>query len=187
MWFERLELEHDNMRAALSWAIKRGEGELGLRLAGALWRFWWAQGYFDEGRRRLEEVLAKGGRSDDADKGAGWSCLAGERTGRSGQGRGGRRRGAQADVEAGIEGSAAASLRGTLGDVRDQRGDTERAKELFEESVRLYGKAGDRWASPILGGLGNLFNDRGDYERAKELRGRSCPVPGSAPNCTALI
>ena len=31
-----------------------------LRLASALWRFWWIGGYFDEGRKWLEETLAKG-------------------------------------------------------------------------------------------------------------------------------
>jgi tetratricopeptide (TPR) repeat protein len=171
MWFERLELEHDNMRVALSWAIERGEGELGLRLAGALWRFWWAQGYFDEGRRRLEEALAKGD-GDIATRikaldGVAW--LANEQ-GDLDRAEAAADEGLRLDVEAGIGGSAAASLRGTLGDVMHQRGDTERAKELFEESVRLYRKAGDRWGvALILGGLGNLFNDRGDYERAKEF------------------
>ena len=170
MWFERLELEHDNMRAALSWAIERGEGELGLRLAGALWRFWWAQGYFDEGRRRLEEVLAKGDGATTRIKaldGVAW--LANEQ-GDLDRAEAAADEGLRLDVEAGIGGSAAASLRGTLGDVMQQRGDPERAKELFEESVRLYRKAGDRWGvALILGGLGNLFNDRGDYERAKEF------------------
>jgi tetratricopeptide (TPR) repeat protein len=170
MWFERLELEHDNMRAALSWAIKRGEGELGLRLAGALWRFWWAQGYFDEGRRRLEEVLAKGDGATTRIKaldGVAW--LANEQ-GDLDRAEAAAEEGLRLDVEAEIEGSAAASLRGTLADVVRKRGDPERAKELIEESVRLYREAGDSWGVAwTLGGLGNLFNDRGDYERAKEF------------------
>src|SRR5215204_5303846 len=57
-WFERLEAEHDNIRAALSWALERNEAELALRLGGALWWFWLVRGYHSEGRRWLEEALA---------------------------------------------------------------------------------------------------------------------------------
>ncbi len=60
-WLDRLEREHDNLRAALSWAGARGAIEIGLRLGGALWRFWLVRGYKREGRRRLEGLLAMPG------------------------------------------------------------------------------------------------------------------------------
>jgi len=57
-WVERLELEHDNIRAALGWAVEVRDAERGLRMAGALWRFWSYRGYLIEGRRWLDTVLA---------------------------------------------------------------------------------------------------------------------------------
>ena len=55
---DRLELEYDNVRAALDHMHAAGEGELELRLAGALWAFWRDRAYLAEGRRRLERALA---------------------------------------------------------------------------------------------------------------------------------
>ena len=61
VWLERLEQEHDNLRAALRWSLERGEGghssEIALRLAGALWRFWEVRGHWSEGRTFLEQAL----------------------------------------------------------------------------------------------------------------------------------
>jgi predicted ATPase/DNA-binding SARP family transcriptional activator/DNA-binding CsgD family transcriptional regulator len=64
---ERLGIERDNLRAALSWALDADEeqterAEMGLRLAAALGRFWDAHGS-GEGRRWLEKGLAKSGSS----------------------------------------------------------------------------------------------------------------------------
>ena len=45
-WLERLEQEHDNMRAALSWAIEHEEATLALRVGAALRWFWYMEGYY---------------------------------------------------------------------------------------------------------------------------------------------
>ena len=58
-WHARLERELDNLRAALDWSLEAtGDVEVGLRLAGSLWRFWWLRGHFTEGRARIEALLA---------------------------------------------------------------------------------------------------------------------------------
>ena len=56
-WLDRLEIEHDNLRAALAWAIAARPGHGLVRLAGALWRFWWMRGHYREGRAWLEAAL----------------------------------------------------------------------------------------------------------------------------------
>jgi DNA-binding SARP family transcriptional activator/predicted ATPase len=69
-WLKRLEQEHDNLRAALAWALEgdqapvpeervqaAGEDELALRLSGALHTFWWMRGHFYEGRSWLTRSL----------------------------------------------------------------------------------------------------------------------------------
>ncbi|MBI4790440.1 MAG: tetratricopeptide repeat protein, partial [Chloroflexi bacterium] len=59
-WFDELEREHDNLRAALERSKTEEWGkEPGLRLAGALWPFWEIRGYMTEGRAHLEAALAR--------------------------------------------------------------------------------------------------------------------------------
>lgn len=48
-WFQHIETEHDNLRAALRWGINGQRAETGLRLANSLWWFWFRRGYWREG------------------------------------------------------------------------------------------------------------------------------------------
>ena len=64
-WLNRLERDHDNLRAALAFSHDHADGgEAGLRLAGSLWKFWLIRGYFSEGRGFLERALARSGGID---------------------------------------------------------------------------------------------------------------------------
>jgi non-specific serine/threonine protein kinase len=60
-WLRRLEEEHDNLRAGLDWSLVEAEPKGGLRLCGALQRFWWTRGHFTEGRQWCTRVLGKAG------------------------------------------------------------------------------------------------------------------------------
>jgi non-specific serine/threonine protein kinase len=58
-WLDRLDAEHDNLRAALAWSINEpGGAQTALELVDGLWRFWEIRGYLVEGRQWLDRVLA---------------------------------------------------------------------------------------------------------------------------------
>jgi predicted ATPase/class 3 adenylate cyclase/Tfp pilus assembly protein PilF len=172
-WLNRLEREHDNIRAALSWSIEHEEGKLALRLGAALRWFWYMKGYNREGRGWLEAALGKKGGAPaharaEALEGVGWLA--------SGQGdldraHAAAKEGLKLSTEAGLGDVVVADFQNVLGEaVVRQRGDYEWAEDLLEESLELHRKAGNvRGVAWSLGNLANVLSDRGDYEQAKEL------------------
>jgi predicted ATPase/DNA-binding CsgD family transcriptional regulator len=76
-WFERLLSEHDNLRTALAFALGSGEGELALRIVGALRDFWYYVGHVGEGLGWIERALESAKESSPASRAkalnaAGW-------------------------------------------------------------------------------------------------------------------
>lgn len=58
VWLERLDVEHDDLRAAMAWAFSTpGRADELLRLGSALWYFWYERGHLTEGRDWLEKGL----------------------------------------------------------------------------------------------------------------------------------
>ena len=72
VWVARLEQEHDNLRAAMSWLLERREAEMALRLGAALWWFWQENGSYHEGWSFLEQT---GGKRGSGRAGAGKGTL----------------------------------------------------------------------------------------------------------------
>jgi predicted ATPase/class 3 adenylate cyclase len=64
-WLDRLELDHDNFRAAFDWLVSHGDAPRALRLGAAFWRFWQMRGHLREGRMRLDTALGMPGAHDD--------------------------------------------------------------------------------------------------------------------------
>ena len=175
MWLERLEREHDNLRAALRWSEESGESGTGLRLAAALYPFWDVRGHLSEGRAWLDRLLALAGdRAGDADAPAladayhAAGALALDQ-------------GDYAASSALLERSLSlfrtlddkpgiiAAL-GNLGSLAQYRGDHARAGALFEESLELQRTLGDpSRVAPLLNNLGETAYQQGDYRRAEEL------------------
>ncbi len=173
-WLDRLEREHDNLRAVLAWAMEQAAEkqriETALRLAGALERFWAAHGHLHEGLNFLERVLAsnEGVASDVRARAlncAGWLAL-----------RQGEYEQAEAFCEEGLKLYREARGIGTvralyrLGMIASASGNDARARALLEESHALAREVGDtgRVAYALLS-LGSVLIGQGEHTRAWAL------------------
>ena len=58
-WLPVLDAEHDNLRAALDWALASGQVDTGARLVCSIGQFLLVRCHWTEGRRRCEELLAQ--------------------------------------------------------------------------------------------------------------------------------
>jgi predicted ATPase/DNA-binding XRE family transcriptional regulator len=145
-WLGRLEETHDDLRAALDWAVQSQEAELGARMALALWRFWAGRGYLSEGRGWLEAVLALDGTYGRTPK--------------------------DGPV---LRTPTRARLLHIAGFLASTQGDLNGAVPLFEESLALRRDLGyeNKGTSHTLRELGIVAYQRGDYGRAVHLHEQS--------------
>jgi predicted ATPase/class 3 adenylate cyclase len=178
-WFEQLEAEHDNLRAALSWAIEGDRADTALQLAGALWWFWFVRGHLSEGRRWLKEALSQDGRSATSSVRAKAFVGAGRLLLEQGDPERGTallEEGVALFQEAGPKGGLADAL-DNLGIAQALCGELDRAKALFEESVGLFRQAGDGWGiAECLNNLALTAHYQGEIEQATALHEESLRI-----------
>jgi tetratricopeptide (TPR) repeat protein len=169
-WPERLEAEHDNLRAALDELEAAGNSERVLRLAGALSRFWYIRGHVAEGRRRLECAL----RAHEAPTAARAKALSGAAVMAI---EGGDAAAAKLRAEEGLalhrmlgDAWGAAHSRFLLGHAVADEGEFEAAEQLFGESLRRFRELGDEHYTLLATyNLAAVIEELGDLERARAL------------------
>ncbi len=175
MWLERLEDEGDNLRAALRWARESEEIETGLRLAGALWRFWYTRGYQREGRGWLEGLLALAVTGPDGPsmvaqaKALNAAGVLAYYQGDCVQAIALHEESLALRRELADKQAIASSLHNLASNVA-LCGDHERAVELYEESLALSRDLGAKLAiAATLSNLGDIAREQGAYGRATAL------------------
>jgi len=169
-WLARLEADQDNLRAALHWARERGDAEIGLRLAGALYLFWHMRGYAAEGQAWLESLLAL---ADTGTIPAAVRARALHAAGTLAHYLGDYDRATRRYEEAltmrrrlGDAAGLSASLN-NAGLLASEQGAHDRATALYEESFALARSLGDPEGMSItLNNLGDVARAGGDHARA---------------------
>lgn len=168
-WLERLEAEHDNLRAALRRAMERDDTETALRLSVALAWFWRLQGYASEGCAWLEGAVTLPDAPQHVELLA--HALSGLGTltmlhGRLPAARSYLERSKDLFQASGDTSGLAFVLR-TLGLIGQFQGDRSGAQLLLQESLTLFRAAGDTWGiaqTLLILGMGALR--QADYATA---------------------
>lgn len=174
-WLERLEREHDNLRAAMRWLQGRGESGQVAALGWALWLFWGIRAHFAEGRGWMEQALSAEGSDMPASARAKALFVAGMMANYQGD-----HWLAEPLIEESLglfrelkdkPGTAWALSNASIAAIGQGR--HQQAIPLIEESVDLFLEAGEKWGASIqFCFLAVAWRDRGDHGRAKRLAER---------------
>ncbi len=183
-WLERLEQEHDNLRAALKWSLgSETGGEAGLRLAGSIYLFWSRCGYLREGSQWVEAALAAGREASAAARAQALHAAGGL----AGQQGDYPRARSLLELALALRRELADPLGlartlyslGTILLVQLGAENLDRARALLDEGLSLAREIGDRsLLAIILNNLGELARLRGEYDRARELYEQSLDIRG---------
>jgi len=174
-WLDRLESEHDNLRASLQWCVESTSVGLMLRLSGAIWRFWSTRGYVGEGLRWLDAAVTSPAATPSP-------ILAKALNGAANLA---REQGDYARAQLLHERSLAiwrghgdkhgmAEALNNLGLIALYQGKHEEAHQRCEEGLALFRDLGDKGGiGAALNNLGNVARERGQSARAAVLHTES--------------
>jgi len=171
-WLDLLETEHDDLRAALTWATSGTQAEPALRLAAALGRFWEVRGHLSEGRAWLEAALVVNGQPSEPAlraKALNWVGILAQRQGDYPAALAAYERSLSIRRRINDPLGIAASLCG-LGNVAALSGDLDTARSRYDQSLAIGRELGeDQVVAAAVANLGWVADTAGDTAAARRL------------------
>ncbi len=143
-WLDRVDHEHDNLRAALAYALETADSSSALRLVVGVRRFWHIHGYLAEGRQVLESALAITPVAPSEDRANALNMI-GILAGEQGDFDAARVKfqAALADARAVEATRSISSALVNLGNMAFYGGDLDAARDLYKESIEHFASLGD--------------------------------------------
>jgi len=171
-WLDRLEVEHDNFRAALEYLTKTGDADWGLRLGSALFHFWETREYLTEGRSRIARLLALEGAAARPKLRSRLLFSAAVLAGEQGDYTSAQRlfdESLETCLELNDKRGVAVALNALAVNARD-RGELATSSLLFEQCVAIWRDEGDPAdVARALSNLANVTKLQGEAARAASL------------------
>jgi non-specific serine/threonine protein kinase len=169
IWLDRLDQEHDNLRAALDFCRSpSASAEDLVRLASALGRFWHTRGYLSEGMAYLEAAIEREGPVEPTlrAKALTWAGNLAYEHGDFTAAKKYHERNLAIQRESGNERGIAAAL-GNLGLVALRCGEYDAATDLLEQTLAVAEELEDEWILALTqNNLGLIALEEEDYARA---------------------
>ena len=180
-WLESLARDHPELREALDHLIATGQEGLALRLAQALFDFWWLRGHYREARSYLDRALALSEERNELRAKSIGSAGAFARLCEDFEAAASLyERGLVMSRELGDRAAVAAAL-GNLANLRRIQGDYDSAAHLIEECLGHYrALANQRQVANALNNMGALAEYRGDVAGAEECYREALEVASAA-------
>ena len=168
-WLNRLDSDHNNLRAALDWSLRIHENEKALRIAGALGHFWWVRNHYEEGQEWIRRAAETANNEQARAKALQWSGILARQQGKFQAAK--NLSNQSLDIYRKLENAEGiAKALSVLGSISYFEQEFSVAQKVWHEALAMYRQLEDkRGIAFVLNNLGLISHTQGKIQQAQEI------------------